>query len=195
MLGTVKFLDPFDDNFTRARALNFRPHGDQKIGKIDDLRFLRSPINNGDSIGQHSSHHDVVRSQHRRAKFTAKRNRGPAELRSQNLHVATRHTNSRPQRLKPTKVQIDRTIPDHTSTRKGNRRLTFPTQQRAKDANRCPHLADDVVGSLTQNFFSTDFYNSAGPLDLAPKLTQNREHVVDIAEIGHTRNCTRLARQ
>ena len=57
--GGAQFLDALDDDLVGARALDFRAHGDEEIGEVDDLGFARGVFDDGFTIGQRRRHHEI----------------------------------------------------------------------------------------------------------------------------------------
>ena len=184
----MKFFHSLDDDPARPGPFDFRSHGDEEICEIHDLRFLGGPINHSGSLGQHGSHHHVVRAQDSRAEFSAHGDGGPSEVRGENFNVARLDAYRCPQRLESLEVKIDRAVADDASAGQGDGRFFFPAEQRAQNTNRGAHFPHDIVGGFGGDLFRLDGDDPARPLDLASQLAEDREHVVDVAQVRNPRN-------
>ena len=76
VLGAVQFLHAFDDDAPRAGAFDFRAHLVEEIREIDDFGFRGGALDDGDALGEHRGHHDVVGAENGRAEFAAQINDG-----------------------------------------------------------------------------------------------------------------------
>ena len=55
----MQLLHAFDTDHICTCALDIGTHAVQKIGKINDMRFLCRILDNGLTFCHHSSHHDI----------------------------------------------------------------------------------------------------------------------------------------
>ena len=150
VLGAMQFPHPLDDDPSRARAFDFRAHRDEKIGEILDFGLFGGSVDDRRPFGKHGSHHHIVGAEHRRAEPAAQIDCRPLKFRSEHFHVAALHAHGGAKRFKAAQVQIDRPIANDASARQRDRRLLFPSEQRAEDADRGAHLPHDIIGGFVR---------------------------------------------
>src|SRR5690606_39801411 len=59
MAAAAEGIDPFDADFARAGAANFRPEHVEEVGRIHHFRIDGGVAEHGGSFGQHGGHHRV----------------------------------------------------------------------------------------------------------------------------------------
>ena len=188
MLGAVEFLHAFDGDRAGSGAFDFCAHGDEEICEIDDFGFLGGSVDDGGAIRQNGGHHDISGAEDCGAKCAAEGNSGPGELGSENLHIAAADLHGRAEGLEAAQVEIDRSVADDAATWKRNGGLMLATEQWAENANGGAHFAHDVVGGLGGDFFGPDLNRATRSLHLASEFAEDGEHVVDVAQVGNTRD-------
>ncbi len=188
VLRAVKFLYALDDDAARAGTFDLGAHFDEEIGEVDDLRLFGGTVDDGRALGEDSGHHDIVRAEHGRAEFAAEIDECALQMRGEHLNVAGLHSHSGAECFEAFEVQIDRAVADDAAAGQGNRGFLFTAKQRTEDADRGAHLADDVVRGLGSDVFGLHGDRAAGALDLAAEFAEDREHVVNVAQVGNARD-------
>ncbi len=70
----MKSFDALDDQMARPDSLDLRPHGDEEVAEVDDLRLARSVLELRLTFGENGSHERILgRSDghHRKAEVAA----------------------------------------------------------------------------------------------------------------------------
>ena len=149
MLRPVQFPDAGDGEGGTSGAGDARAHPVEKIGEVHHLRFARGTFNGGHAFGQHGGHHYVRCAEDRRAGASAQEHVAPRQPRGVGAHVTAFDSDARAQFAETFQVQINWARSDDTATGQRDTGATQPAHQRAKNANRAAHLADQIVVAHT----------------------------------------------
>ena len=82
-------------------------------------------------------------------------------------------------------MKVDRAVSDHAAARQGDLGGFLTAEQRAEDADRGAHLADDLIGCLGDDLLGTDLHDAAGAFHFGPETAKDGEHVMDVAQVGN----------
>ena len=108
VLRAVQFLHAFDDDAPRAGAFDLRAHRVEEIREIHDFRFGGGAVDDGDAVGEHGGHHDIVGAEHGRAELPRKLIALPLKCPGEDFHVAVLDSDARAESFEALQVQIDR---------------------------------------------------------------------------------------
>src|SRR5215471_12172300 len=92
-------------------------------------------------------------------------------------------------------MQIDRPIANDAAAWQGDAGFLAPTQQRSKNTNGRAHFPDDIVGCDAVDLPGSDSDGAARAFHLRTEVSENLEHVIRVAQVGHAMNDTWLPSQ
>src|SRR5262245_35711799 len=92
-------------------------------------------------------------------------------------------------------MQINRPIANDTATGQRNAGFLAPAEQWAKNTNGRAHFPDNIVGRDTVDLLGSHSHGAARTLHLRTEVSENLEHVIRVAQVGHAVNDTWLSSQ
>ena len=117
------------------------------------------------------------------------------QFRRENFDVAAFHAHCRAKGFEAFQMQINRAIANDTAAGQCDAGFLAPTQQRSKNTNGRAHFANDIVGRDTVDLLGSHSHGAARAFHLRTQMSENLEHVIRIAQVGHAMNDTRLPSQ
>ena len=92
-------------------------------------------------------------------------------------------------------MQINRPIANDTAAGQRDAGFLAPTQQRSQNTNGRAHFPDDIVRRDTVDLLGSHSHGAARAFHLRTEVSENLQHVIRIAQVGHAVNDTRLPSQ
>ena len=196
VVAAMEFGDAFDLDDTRALAADFGAHLDEHRAEIDDLWFAGGAFDAGDAGRERGGHHDVGGAEDRAAHRAAHEDHITAGAGGVDLDQSSLDRDDAAEGLEAFQVEVDGAGADDAAARDGHLRLAEAANERAQQADRRAHLADEVVGRAVGDLFSADRPDAGLRVsDDRALVAEDLGHVADIAEVGHVAQRHRLARE
>ena len=187
VVAAVQLLHAVNSDGAGAGAFDAGTHLVQEIGQVHHLGLAGGGFDDGGALGEHGSHHDVVRAQHGGAAVATHINRGADEaVRGIDNQVAALYLHAGAQRLDAADVEVHRAVADNAAAGQGKHALLHAGHERAEQADGGAHLAYLFVGSFVGDALrGFNAYGAAGALYRAAQLAENLQHVVGVGYIRH----------
>ena len=187
VLRAVQFFHPFDDNAVGASAFDLGPHLDEEVGEVLHLRLGGGTFDDGGAFGQHGGHHDIVRAEHGGAVLAHEIHLAAFKA-FLGIHkdVSAFHLDLCAEGFEALEVEVHRAVADDAATGQRDGALFQAARERTEDADGGAHLAHEIIGRDGFDLLRLDHDDAAGALDLGAELSEDADHVVGVAEVGHT---------
>ena len=167
----------------------------QKVRQVHHLRFAGGAFDDGDAVGQRGGHHDVGGAEHGRAGAAAEEHSRADQAPGAGVNVAAFDRDPGSERFKTFQMEVDGSRADDAAAGQGNRGLLEPREQRAHDADRAAHLADQIVVARSLNLAGMDAKRVALLFYLGAEPGEDLAHELHVAQVGHAADDARLAGQ
>jgi hypothetical protein len=142
----TKRFNAFDLDDARTLAADFCAHLDEHGAEVDDLRFAGRAFDAGDARCERGGHHDIGGTENRAAHWAAHKDRIAAGAGGVDLDEAGVDRDDTAEGLEAFQMEVDGAGADDAAAGDGHLGLAEATDERAQQANRRAHLADEVIG-------------------------------------------------
>ena len=184
--AALELLDAFDGDDRGAGALDFGAHRVEEIGEVHDFRFAGGGGDGGDAFGEGGGHHHVVGTEHGGTERAAEVDGGAFQAVGRGEDdIAAFDGGFRSEGFQSADVEIDRAVSDDAAAGQGDDAAALAGEQRAHDADRGAHAADDVVGRGVRNVGGGDADGAGEAFDIAAEAGEDLHHVIGV---GHVRD-------
>ena len=155
--ASVKLFYSADLDHTGTRTCDVGTAGVKEVGKVDNMRFTSSIVDNGHSVGKNRGENDIDRGTHRR--YVKIHHIAHKTVICRCVDVAVFYGNGGSESLESLYVKVDGTNAEVTAAGPTDLRFAKATKLRADEIGRGTHFSHEVVRrrSVTKHR-SVDFH-------------------------------------